>query len=997
MGKQPHHPAQQQADASPHVSALIEEAWKSREITLDLSAKNLTELPESIGQLTQLQALHLSDNQLSELPEFIGQLTQLQFLDLSENQLTELPESIGQFTQLQSLYLSGNQLSELPEFIGQLTQLQSLHLSDNQLSELPEFIGQLTQLQSLYLSGNQLSELPESTGQLTQLQSLDLSDNQLTELPESIGQLTRLQYLYLSGNQLSELPEFIGQLTQLQTLHLSDNQLSELPEFIGQLTQLQSLGLSGNQLSELPEFIGQLTQLQFLDLSENQLTELPESIGRVAGLNMFYLDNNHLTGLPESLRNLSSLERLYLHGNDALDLPAEVLGVSWQESHSKVAANPADILNYYFRVRGGRRPLNEAKLILLGRGAVGKTSLVNRLVHNEFKLGEQKTDGIRITEWPLRLNGHEDVRLNVWDFGGQEIMHATHQFFLTQRSLYLLVLNGREGGEDADAEYWLKLIESFGDESPVIVVLNKTKEHPFDLNRRALQQKYPFIRHFIKTDCADASGLAELRKAIERETDGLEHLRDAFPASWFQIKNQLPKMQKNYLSFEQYRAVCMRLGEKDSAAQELLAVYLHRLGIALNYKDDARLQDTHVLNPRWVTDGIYKVLNSEKLEKQKGEIRLHDLPEILDREEYPKGMHRFLIDLMRKFDLCFIFPDDDCHYLIPELLDKQEPEDTAEFKPEECLNFQYHYPVLPEGLLPRFIVRTHTLSEKLPYWRTGVILTFEGNRALVKADVQDKKVFISVSGTPPGRRRLLAIIRSEFERIHRDIRNLKPQEMVPVPGHPNSVVAYRELVVREQQGEVHFTKVIGDDVFTLSVQELLDGVDLEGARRKERTKMSEQKQAARLFYSYAHKDESLRNELETHLKLLQRQGMIESWHDRDIEAGDEWKRKIDDNLEQADIILLLVSADFIASDYCYEKEMTRALERHEKNEARVIPVILRDVNWRAAPFARLQALPKDALAVTRWPDKDSAWRNVSEEIEKVAGRMRQHGRPRPEK
>jgi internalin A len=99
-----------------------------------------------------------------------------------------------------------------------------------------------------------------------------------------------------------------------------------------------------------------------------------------------------------------------------------------------------------------------------------------------------------------------------------------------------------------------------------------------------------------------------------------------------------------------------------------------------------------------------------------------------------------------------------------------------------------------------------------------------------------------------------------------------------------------------------------------------------------------------LFYSYAHKDESLRNELETHLKLLQRQGRIESWHDRDIEAGDEWKRKIDDNLERADIILLLVSADFIASEYCYEKEMTRAIERHEKNEARVIPVIVRDVN-----------------------------------------------------
>jgi internalin A len=868
------------------------------------------------------------------------------------------------------------------------TQATDLDLSAEDLTELPESIGQLTQLEFLDLAGNQLTELPESIGQLTQLQSLSLWANQLTELPESIGQLTQLQSLDLWSNQLTKVPESIGQLTELQSLNLSHNQLTVLPESISQLAQLQILYLSDNQLTILPESIGQLTQLKTLSLSDNQLIELPEFISRMAELKKLYLDYNRLTGLSESLRNLKSLEKLYLHGNNALNLPAEVLGVHWQESLDKEAANPAEILDYYFRVRGGgRRPLNEAKLILLGRGAVGKTSLVNRLIHNKFKLGEEKTEGIRITEWPLRLNGQEDVRLNVWDFGGQEIMHATHQFFLTQRSLYLLVLNGREGGEDADAEYWLKLIESFGDESPVIVVLNKIKEHAFDLNRRGLQQKYPFIRHFVKTDCADATGLAELRKVIERETDALEHLRDAFPASWFQIKDQLPKLQKNYLSFDQYRDVCTKYGEKDSAAQELLAVYLHRLGIALNYKDDARLQDTHVLNPRWVTDGIYKVLNSGKLEKQKGEIRLNELREILDAGAYPVNMHRFLFDLMKKFDLCFVFPNDDTHYLIPELLDKQEPEATAEFEPEQCLNFQYHYPVLPEGLLPRFIVRTHALSEKQPRWRTGVILTFEGNRALVKADVQDKKVFISVSGTASGRRRLLAVIRSEFERIHRDIRNLQPQGMVPVPGHPNSVVPYKNLEVMERRGVLSFTMVVGNDVIDLSVQGLLNGVDLEGTRRKEH-KMGEQTQAARLFYSYSHKDESLRNELETHLKLLQRQGLIETWHDRDIDAGDEWKRKIDDNLERADIILLLVSADFIASDYCYEIELKRALERHEKREARVIPVIVRDVNWLNAPFAKLQALPKDGLAVTKWADKDSAWRNVSEGIEKVAVRVR---------
>src|SRR6185369_875254 len=136
--------------------------------------------------------------------------------------------------------------------------------------------------------------------------------------------------------------------------------------------------------------------------------------------------------------------------------------------------------------RDEKRPLNEGKLILVGRGEVGKTSLVRRLVGDNFRGDESKTQGINITSWRLR-SPTDTFRLNIWDFGGQEIMHATHQFFLTERSIYLLVLNGREGGEDLDAEYWLKHIESFGRDSPVLVILNKFAQHPFELNYRGLQ------------------------------------------------------------------------------------------------------------------------------------------------------------------------------------------------------------------------------------------------------------------------------------------------------------------------------------------------------------------------------------------------------------------------------------------------------------------------------------------------------------------------------
>lgn len=183
-----------------------------------------------------------------------------------------------------------------------------------------------------------------------------------------------------------------------------------------------------------------------------------------------------------------------------------------------------------------------------------------------------------------------------------------------------------------------------------------------------------------------------------------------FPTAWFAIKDRLAGTSKNFLAFEEYREECEKLGEREADAQDKLAGYLHSLGVVLNFRDDPRLTDTHVLNPDWVTSGIYTVLNSRKLAERDGQISVSDLGGILDKEKYPLRMHGFLLDLMRKFDLCFAFGDDrPGRYLIPELLDKQEPQETHKFDPAECLNFQYHYPVLPEGLIP--LHRAHPRHE----------------------------------------------------------------------------------------------------------------------------------------------------------------------------------------------------------------------------------------------------------------------------------------------
>ena len=251
--------------------------------------------------------------------------------------------------------------------------------------------------------------------------------------------------------------------------------------------------LHDNQLTEVPESVGQLAGLQELILWNNQLAALPGSIGRLAGLRVLDVTNNQLAGLPEELRRLERLEALYLHDNPAVaGLPAEVLGPTWQQvlHEKKTPAKPDQNPRLLLPHPGASPPAQRGQADPGRPRLVGKTCLVNRLVHDTFE-PQPMTEGIRITQWPVQLHGDEEVRLHVWDFGGQEIMHATHQFFLTERSLYLLVLSGREGTGDIDAEYWLRMIESFGAESPVIVVLNKIQEKPFDVNRRASSPSIP--------------------------------------------------------------------------------------------------------------------------------------------------------------------------------------------------------------------------------------------------------------------------------------------------------------------------------------------------------------------------------------------------------------------------------------------------------------------------------------------------------------------------
>lgn len=680
---------------------------------------------------------------------------------------------------------------------------------------------------TLRLNGLGLTTIPPELWNLTKLTRLELDNNKLKDVSSKIAKLTGLTELRLDKNQLEEVPPEITRLSELKVLDLDNNNLTSFPASILELINLTDLFLAGNQLKIVPPSIFQLSRLTMLDLGDNQLTTIPPEIGQLKKLASLRLWGNQLTIIPYEIIHLTDLQYLELGNNSGLTIPPEVLAKR-QKAQS--------ILDYLREQQvKDDRPLNEAKLILVGQGNVGKTSLVKRLLGKGFDETESQTEGIIIETWSLNVErpqqGTIPIALNIWDFGGQEIMHATHQFFLTKRSLYLIVLDARQGEYEGRVEYWLTLINSFAPGAPVLIIINKSDQHHLDINRRGLQEKYPTIKGVIRTSARNASGIGELKTEIASILATMEHIDSPFPARWMRIKKALRAMKAkhDYIPYAVYQELCQDNGVTDENSQTSLIHFLHDLGVVLSFDDD-RIHDTNVLNPNWITQGIYTVLNSSALLKQHGILHHNQLAKLLPIASFPTAeQRRFVREMMLKFELAFELPDRQ-RMLIPDLISKEQP--AFEWDDAAALQFAYQYTVLPHSILHRFMVRQHHRIDPVIRWHTGVMLHQDDFTALVKADIKAATIRISIAGEGD-RRQFLYALRLEFASIHESISGTKPQEVVPIPGYPTAPpirYSFLEQLEKKKVATIHHAAQDGE-VIMLDVQQLLNGVSTSAMRQ----------------------------------------------------------------------------------------------------------------------------------------------------------------------
>ncbi len=778
----------------------------------------------------------------------------------------------------------------------------------------------------------------------------------------------------------------------MPTLILRGLGLKEVPESLRSARWFAGLELGGNKITELPTWIGELTNLRALALWDNSLKAVPPEIGALHGLTGLYLQDNQLETLPEALAKLP-LKQLKIHSNPKLGIPESIAS----------GHNPQKILRYYFGARQEKgRPLQELKLLLVGRGQAGKTTLLKRLVRRRPNKQEPETHSIAIR--PLTLNcPRGKVEVRAWDFGGQEILHATHQFFLTERSLYLVVLEPRSGTAQRDAEYWLNLIATQGGGSPVIVVMNQSHKRLWNVDEVKLRRTFPFIIDFLSTDALHGDGVEELRSCIIRTVD--EHMPDvwlAFPQRWRKIKDAVARMRGNFLTYQQYTRLCVRHGEEDPQAQSDLAEILHALGLALYFGKDPRLHDTRVLKPSWVTGGVYAVIRSDSVKARNGQFAARSMLPVLreaakkqtiDVADYPARSRHFILELMQVFQLCYaskLEKSRPVQYLVPELLPEFEPKMDEPWSTAP-VQLRYRYRSLSEGLLPRFIVRTHALSDGASHWRRGVVLNHGDAAALIRAETDRPELNVFVFGDNDETRGVLvAMVRDELESLHDELKML-PIEDVKLTGDDEqwiSVKALREVETPRRKKQK--LAVQPEGTAEVNVPRELDKLVPSAARAIDRNP-KKAPISVRTFVSYAHEDERLLKRLDSMLSVLERQHGLTAWQDKRLIAGDEWDQEIRRRLDEMDIFLFIASQASLVSHYIRDIELRVAKRRRRRKEVQIVSVKLEPCavdDDRA--LGRLQRLGRRDGSIAETNPRSLAWEEVRQSLLPVIERVREN-------
>lgn len=990
----------------------IEECKNTKDSFLNLSNCGLTSLPNEVIQLTWLQLIFCDSYQSTD--------------DMIPNNFSSI-ESISNLTQI---------LNELPKLI--LLSLNGCNINNI------NFLANLINLKTLNLSNNFISNI-DSLSKLVNLKNIDLSHNKIYDFTP-LSKLVQLSGLELQANNISDI-DFLTPLINLEELDLGGNQISEIKP-LAHLEKLNTLFLLKNEIRNIKP-LSRLVNLETISISFNKITDISPLLS-LKNLKSLYLNDNQITDI-QPLIHFKNIEEIFLRNNPINTIPSELIDFEALENYkykpdgTKELTAIEDFKNlittYYNSIERNDKELQTGtKLILVGNSTAGKTSLSRILRGQSFEDDEPTTHGIKVKQW--MLNGKNlpflktqykkykaDIR--IWDFGGQEYYHGTHRLFLDTNAIYILLWEKATNGnlrketklynptEDKKSlehfhyHYWLDNIRYYAPakteivKSPVLMVQNKVEDDKAMMIDTSLcadykvQNTFPLSTKWAKTnkerDKKYRFWFELFREELLQTIFEKVHQKAGFiPKTWDQISQWLSslafdenpivdnpftpyiKPNTSFILLDDFRIVCKTLDKGITDFEiNLLKDYFHNKGLLFHRPGMTKI----FIKSTWVTEGIYKILNEEVLNKQ-GKFTFADVLNIFpDIDEA-----RLLRDLMEENDIIYTLWEDNN-------VDVSKRDETKEvFVAPQYLSIEHPmqdiFRIATIGLkavsytvkLPMFFYKkildklifdygsSPSVSAK-EFWKYGIL--FIDYKEETRIMIQGSRLIeephsgrITISIEPKGDFRL------QQKNILKKIREGYANPLLSFDG--KNFVTFEDI---QTSANNQSFKILSDTGEWLRLKDF--DVFLEVEIQKPLS----------VFISYAHKDTDMMNNLLAHLSPLKRLERIEPWSDQQLRAGDEWNENVLNRLREADIILLLLSADFLASKYIWEKELKVAIEKHQQKEALLIPILLRDCQWKIPPFDILQTIPHDSgksTSIRSWQNQnfDEAWTNVVKEIQK---------------
>lgn len=972
---------------------------------LDISSTPVTNL-EALRKLIQIKELYVSKTEIRDISP-LRHLDQIEILNLDstyihdfnplmrlkkifrlnvfETQLKDL-SPLKELFSLRELNAWSTQIISLYP-LKDLIDLEHLHIAATLVADLSP-IKKMSKLRFLNISSTKVGDL-SSLKDLNKLENINFDSTQVSKI-DTLRELKDLQYLSFGSTPVDNLIALKG-LRKLKSLDLNNTNVSDLTP-LEHLCDLNMLNISSTKINDL-DALKHLTNLMSLEIFnlplKMEIDLLNEMLIKNPSLNIYF--DRGLLGIPEGLELNTKALREYL---DAL-----------KEQNRSV------------------------KVILLGNTRSGKSQLVNYLISQSFNDKSDITPGVQIAEWEPNINGHK-YQVLFYDFGGQDYYHATHNLYLDTQSLYLVLWHPQiiEKEQHMGLGYWLGNIDYFTDyaaEKNTAVWTLQTRSD--DNSSGGIQSRISIDSALQKLYNVDTQGQFYLSvkgvfqdepywkleweyfkahlemKIIEltRDTQIIKETADVRDLVLPLLKEEGALVLTKEEFIEKVEAIL----KKKTTSNQATFTYLSAIGRILWFKDNKALEGYIFPDPAGLSSMIFEALENKSMETSNGAFSDHDLSETLKNKTYKnnKLIKKLFIDLLLEYQIIFERPEKKGNYVVPQNLpDQKLIRHLQELIPVSLVIRYEHY--MPFWRISHFIAKKASkLESDAEYWKYGILYKDHNCKVLLKinrANFEKNKdateqVNIHVTGPINGRIKILTELLIFFGEIHSPVNN-----SITSTSESNEINTEREinkLRFFNPKKAIKKIQLSVDGVAFFPVQELSEQIE-KSKYMQNCDNVSEQipslfyplfnqnrQMPKRVFFSYAHADAQYRRELEDHFAALKRSNLVETWHDMEIIPGENWDKRILEEIGKADIILGLISSDFMNSSYIWEKEIPKL----EANNKTFIPVFLRPCYIEGSFIEELQGVPFDNqkkgkdqksgiqwIVSSRWAYRDEAYLEV---------------------